>query len=160
MNGKTDASMSGRIYIDTNILIVAFEGQGVLRDLTAQLLVSTPIGERPRLVTSEFTLSELLVKPYELKRDDLITLYDNWILTNDYLEVVPVVRDVLKDAAQLRARDKGLKLPDAIHLTTAIGTGCKYFLTGDRRISGQFGVEIVHPAEDVLRVLIDVGMRK
>src|ERR1043165_4059637 len=94
-------------------------GGGRLRDLLQSFLPAEPVQAPQRLVTSELTLSELVVKPLELQRADLIQVYDNWMITNPYLEVVPISRDVLFKAALLRAKNKSLKLPDAIHLTTA-----------------------------------------
>jgi predicted nucleic acid-binding protein len=82
------------------------------------------------------------VKPFEKRNAELINVYDNWMITNSYLEVVPIARDLLFKAAHLRANDKSLKLPDAIHLTTARETRCHYFLTNDDRIKGPYGVEI------------------
>ena len=46
------------------------------------------------------------------------------------LEVIPINRDILEDAAQWRATSK-LKLPDAIHLATALHRQCDSFLTND-----------------------------
>lgn len=148
---------SDRVYIDTNVFIEAFEGRTRLSELLRSLLVAEADRQPQRLVTSELTLAELLVKPLEMKRNDWVQTYDNWTFTNPYLEVVPIVRRVLRDAAELRARDKGLRLPDAIHLTTAIGTQCKYFLTKDRRIAGQFGVEILHATEENVQSLLSAS---
>ncbi len=143
MNGTINAGQDTRVYLDTNIFIEIFEGRGRLSELLTRLLTAVENEDRQRLVTSQLALAELLVKPIALQREDLISVYDNWTISNTYLEVVPVVRELLKDAAALRANDKSLKLPDAIHLTTAIGTQCRYFLTRDKRIKGQYGVEIL-----------------
>lgn len=155
MSGTTELKVIDRIYLDTNVFIEAFEGRGSLSELVASLLTKTPDRQPQHLVTSELTLSELLVKPMELDRQDLVQIYDNWMISNTYLEVVPVVREVLHDAAQLRARDKALRLPDAIHLTTAVGTQCRYFLTNDKRIAGQFGVEILALTESNVERLLN-----
>jgi predicted nucleic acid-binding protein len=147
MNGTTEAGQSERIYLDTNVFIEAVEGRSRLSELVTELLLAFPDRSPQRLVTSELTLSELIVKPIEAKRPDLVQVYDNWTISNPYLEVVPVVREVLRDAAILRANDKTLRLPDAIHLTTGRGTQCRYSLTKDKRIRGQFGVEILDLTE-------------
>jgi predicted nucleic acid-binding protein len=143
MSGTIEPKITDRIYLDTNVFIEAFEGRGRLRDLLQSFLPMEPVRTPQRLVTSELTLSELLVKPLEMQRDDLINVYDNWMITNPYLEVVPIDRGVLFKAALLRAKNKSLKLPDAIHLTTAQEMNCRYFLTNDDRIKGPHGVEIL-----------------
>ena len=43
-------------------------------------------------------------------------------------------------SAELRARYRNLKLPDAIHLSAAIAAGCSHFLTGDEGLSGQMEI--------------------
>lgn len=155
MNGTIDAKPDTRVYLDTNIFIEIFEGRGRLSELLTQLLIAVENEDRrQRLVTSELALAELLVKPIALQRHDLIRIYDNWTTSNSYLEVVPVVRDVLSDAAALRASDRSLKLPDAIHLTTARGTHCRYFLTRDKRIKGQYGVEILDATQENVEALL------
>jgi predicted nucleic acid-binding protein len=155
MSGTTSPRLKDRVYLDTNVFIEIFEGRTSLSGLLTELILATPELRPQRFVTSELTLSELLVAPIEAGRQDLARLYDSWTITNTYLEVVPVVRDVLRDAASLRARDKTLRLPDAIHLTTAQGTQCRYFLTKDKRIKGQFGVEILFLAESSVRNLLE-----
>lgn len=120
---------------------------------------SEPIGDRQLLVTSHLTLAELLVKPIELGRSDLAHLYDNWTLTNSYIEAVPLVRDILSDAARLRASDKALKLADAIHLTTARGTGCSHFLTNDDRIRDRLGLAVVRLTEPDVNALLGMVER-
>lgn len=158
MNGTTDR-VASRVYLDSNVFIEAFEGRGRLAELLRKLLLTANVPAGPPLVTSELTAAELLVKPLQLGRHDLVQICDNWTISNPYLEVVPVVRGVLKDAAELRARDRGLKLPDAIHMTTAIGTRCRYFLTNDKRIKGQFGVEILDLSEANMEMLLETPSR-
>ena len=85
-------------------------GRGPLSELITRLLLAIDNPERPRLVTSHLTLAELLVKPIEMNREDLIQIYNNWMISNAYLEVVPIVGDVLRDAAYLRAHNKGAQI--------------------------------------------------
>jgi predicted nucleic acid-binding protein len=93
-------------------------------------------------------VSELLIKPYELGRDDLVRTYDNAIVSNEVIEVVPIVPEVLRDAAWLRSQHKSLKLPDAIHLTTSIGAHCSHFLTNDTRLrSARLSLELIRLTE-------------
>jgi predicted nucleic acid-binding protein len=58
--------------------------------------------------------------------------------------VIPIDRSILVDAAHYRAR-LGIKLPDAIHVATAVAAGCEIFLSNDRKI--------ITPAGMVLRKL-------
>ncbi|MCV9962104.1 type II toxin-antitoxin system VapC family toxin [Pararhizobium sp. BT-229] len=130
-----------RIYLDTNIFIYAFEETSQRSNLLAQLFtVSSSAGAC--FVISELSLSELLVKPYRDADDVMIDQYEGFLLTSDWLEVLSVVRPTLAYAAVLRSQNKGLKLPDAIHLSTAIGASCSHFLTGDMGIVDTY--ELIH----------------
>ena len=131
-----------RIYLDTNIFIALKETGGEIGLKLVDVLGAVPLGPQTVLATSELTLAELLTKPYADKRDDLIAQYDNWILASSWLEVGPVSRDVLWYAAVLRSHYKSLKLPDAIHVSTAIGLGCSHFLTTDAGIRDTY--ELLH----------------
>lgn len=131
-------ALPGRLYLDTNIFIYAFEGSAEPAALLRQLLLSPQRDGRPQLVTSEFTLAEALVHPYRRSDAARIELYENWTASNAYVEVGPVDRAVLRGAAALRADHAALKLPDAIHIATAILGGCPYLLTADGQLSDAY----------------------
>lgn len=64
----------GKIYLDTNIFILAFENDSKISTALANLL---SIGDHTRrFATSELTLSELLVKPYRDENDSAIDRYE------------------------------------------------------------------------------------
>lgn len=157
-----------RLYVDSNIFIRLFEGNDEIATALAELfLLETKRPEQP-LATSELTLAEVLVVPYREQNDRLIDAYDGWTKSNDYLEVGPLDRGVLWYAALLRSQYQSLKLPDAIHVSTAIGMRCSHFLSADRRLADRYelthtrhgvtkgpaSVEVVHPERDVVDQLI------
>jgi len=82
------------------------------------------------VVTSELTLAEVLVKPLKDQNPAIQHAYRAFLAPTPVLEVVPISRDILEEAAQWRATTK-LKLPDAIHLATALRSKCDSFLTND-----------------------------
>ena len=127
------------VYLDTNIFIKAFEGQDEQSHALVGLFSGeTPSGSAP-FVTSELTLAELLGVPYR-KHDDINRLrYETLIQTTDWLTVAPVDREVLAAAALLRSAHS-LKLPDAIHISTAIKLGCQYFMSEDQGIRGPYAL--------------------
>ncbi|WP_181700443.1 type II toxin-antitoxin system VapC family toxin [Chthonobacter albigriseus] len=123
----------GRLYLDTNIFIRAFEGTDELAARIRRLFYG--VEGRPLLVTSQLTYAEAIQKPYAERNDRLIDLYSNWLRTgNNVLDVCPLDPDCLYYAAVLRSTYKSLKLPDAIHLSTAFGSQCTHFLSDDQRL--------------------------
>lgn len=133
-------AVAEKVYLDTNVFIAAFENRNELSDLLANLF--TVDTEKARFATSELTLSELLVKPYKTADDAAIDLYEGMIQTSEWLEVLPVGRQMLWYAAVLRAEYPSLKLPDAIHVSTAFAAECSHFLTGDAGLKEMY--QIVH----------------
>lgn len=134
-------SLHQRIYLDTNIWIYALEGfPAFIQELTA-LFQSIDQGNL-EAITSELTLAEVLVKPIQNGNVTQQDTYKQAITSHSHLQVIPVQRDLLIDAAQLRVTAK-LKLPDAIHAATALRSQCSTFLTNDVKFQSVPGLQTV-----------------
>ena len=130
--------MSAKVYLDTNVFIRAFEGSDALSLALVDLLaIDVP---EPAFATSELTLAELLVHPYRHGDETGRRRYDNIVRPSAWLQVGPVDRQVLTGAAILRSKYR-LKLPDAIHVSTALHFGCELLITGDGGLDGSFSLE-------------------
>ena len=130
-----------RVYLDTNLFIYALEGFPEYADRISELFAAVDRGVLSA-VTSELTLAESLVKPFmdnDLHRQ---TLYREIIQHSEILTVAPVSRDILIEAARLRSVSS-LRLPDAIHLATALAAGCTSFISNDKKISSVSGIVMV-----------------
>lgn len=131
-----------RLYLDANILILLGEGQDERATLLTEIVASLQVNQTPFLCTSELTLAEVLVKPYREHNDRLITQYENWLVPGGFIQIGAVDSYVLRYAAVLRSKYKSIRLPDAIHISTAIGFGCSLFLSGDKRLPDT--IELTH----------------
>lgn len=119
------------VYLDTNALIYITEGApgfkaGIEHFLRAALAANA------HLVTSELTITEVLVVPIRDENQQLIDAYNE--LFETFVEALPVERSILIRAAQLRATTAKLRTPDAIHLATAEHLKADVFVTGDAKI--------------------------
>jgi len=132
--------LGGRVYLDTNVFISAFENSSELGQALKNFILNAPAATRPPFVTSALTFAELLVKPIRARNEELLGLYDNLSHTSELIEVVPVVGDVLFSSAVCRAAYGNLKLPDAIHIATAAGMHCNLMLTSDTRLVGSYSL--------------------
>lgn len=130
------------IYFDTNVFIYSIEGHEEYSDLLEKLF-SQIFEERLEVFTSELTLAECLVKPIKDKNDEAVQQYEAHIQDNSILTVKPVTRGILKRSAHVR-NELNLKLPDAIHMATAIEKGCKTFITNDRKLKAPEGMKQVY----------------
>jgi predicted nucleic acid-binding protein len=161
-----------RLYVDANIIIHLVEHRDNLSKALTDLFTAQAKGQ-PFLVTSELTLTEVLVGPCRERNDSLVDFYEVSTWSNNQLEMVPVMRAVLWDAAVLRSQYPSLRTPDAIHASTAIGMSCSHFLTADKRLANRYElahhryglvkdpatVEILRPKLDMVRQLTEIAAR-
>ncbi|HEV8580073.1 MAG TPA: type II toxin-antitoxin system VapC family toxin [Thermoanaerobaculia bacterium] len=130
MIGET---LGQRFYLDANFFIYVLEESEPWAEAARRILISLDRGEC-EAVTSELSLAECLVKPLELGRTEIAEVYLEFLRDRRSLLVVPVSREVLIEAARLRAQNR-IKPPDAVHGATALQGGCASFLTNDDRLN-------------------------
>jgi predicted nucleic acid-binding protein len=119
-------------YLDTNVLIAIAESPTSLETGQMAFLDKLARGEAAAL-TSEASLSECLVKPFADNNQHAIDIYLALFSAPSALMVMAITREILIDAARLRARSK-MSFPDAVHVSTAHAACCSVFVTEDRRI--------------------------
>lgn len=121
-----------RVYVDSNILIYAVEGVPTTAS-PARELIKFLRAHRGLMFTSEITLAEVLAPskgrgawPLHTKR----RVYLDLLVFSGTVNLLPVTREILIRTADLR-KNASLKLPDAIHLESAIHGKCRFLVTGD-----------------------------
>jgi predicted nucleic acid-binding protein len=146
----------GRIYLDSNILISAFSGEAERGNapLLMEMLAAVANVSSAPFLTSELSLAETLVRPFRNENQEAVAEFQTVVQPSAWLEVLPVDRTVLIRSAQLRAQRPALKLPDAIHLATALEAGCAHMLTADQGVHSELPVVIIRPEADTLRAII------
>ena len=81
--------------------------------------------------SSVITLTEVLIQPLRLGKNDLVKAYEAILTNSVYFTLAPVSLTVAKQAAYLRAK-YNLRTPDALQIASALETTCDAFLTNDR----------------------------
>lgn len=119
----------GNFFIDTAPLIYFIEGNEKYQKILDRFFSSNQQG-LSILYSSVLTLTELLVLPMKLNREDLVEKYELILTQSKYFELIPLDVVIAKLASKLRVK-YGLKTPDAIQLATSIHVGCDFFLTND-----------------------------
>ena len=128
--GRLILPPSGPVYVDTSTVIYRVEGLEPFA--TASLPAWDALQEGScRVLTSDLTLLEVLVRPLRDGNARLVELHRKILTETEGLESIGIVRDILEMAAGLRAGHR-LKTPDSIHAATAIHSGATLFLTNDR----------------------------
>ncbi len=120
------------IYIDTVTIIYAVEQTPTYGVLLNPLWHSLQAGNL-EVFSSELTLMETLIRPIRNSDTFLVDAYER-LLGSPQMQLIPISKTVLREAARLRAITPSLRTPDAIHIATATISGCTQFLTNDRQL--------------------------
>jgi predicted nucleic acid-binding protein len=140
------SSLGGRaVGIDTAIVIYFIEEHPKFLPLVLPLFREADQGKRD-LITSAVTLLEVLVVPYRAGNRALADRYEALLTRSRGIRLIDATLDQLRAAAQLRAAT-GVRIPDALQLVAALGSGCTAFVTNDRRLPAIPGLRIVQLEE-------------
>lgn len=131
-----------RVYIDANVFITAMETPGAHCDHAWWIIRSVEDGDIAG-VTSEITLAEVLVKPMQMGNVELVAAYQQMIVPGIRFDVLPIRRDILISAAELRTRRTSIRLPEAIHIASALSASCRFMVTDDRQLHSVERIKIL-----------------
>jgi predicted nucleic acid-binding protein len=132
---------SGAVAVDTAVFIYFIEEEPRFLPHILPLFIEADRGERT-LVTSALTLLEVLVVPYRAGDTRLADRYDRLLTSSRGIRMVELGHEHLRAAARLRAAT-GAKTPDAIQLVAALTSGCRTFVTNDRRLPSIPGLTVL-----------------
>ena len=124
--------MGDRIFFDTNPIIYLLDDHPVYAVLVENFILQKKLSGC-ELYTSVITNAEFLYKPIANREYNKLDIYNHFIERLEFY-VSPITETIAYQSAQLRAKYKGLKLPDALQLATAIEHHCDAFLTNDERL--------------------------
>ena len=131
---------SGPVGIDTAVFIYFVEENPQFLPVVRPIFAAAD-GGKCELVASSLTLLEVLVVPFRTGDLQLAKQYEALLTRSRGVRLVDISRDHLRMAAQLRATS-GVATPDALQLSAAIGSGCRGFVTNDRRLPATSGLKI------------------
>lgn len=128
------------IALDSCIWIYHLENHPEYAALTRQVLEAVE-GGSCQAVSSELTLLEILVRPLQMELQDVADEYELLLSSFPNFSLEPISRDILLQAATLRAR-QGLRTPDAIVSATAMAAEATLLVTNDRHLSRVQGIQV------------------
>ncbi len=118
------------IFFDTAPFIYYFEDNPDYGQLINQLL-SSIYKNNSSFVSSYITYIELITKPKQLGRDDIVAKYRDYFTNSDNLSIYPLNLMVSEKVAEIRTHYH-FKTPDAIQIATAIICGADYIITNEK----------------------------
>lgn len=134
------------IYLDTAPLIYYLEENTSYFNFLEKLFRKNENGDFI-FYTSVITLAEILTLPMRLGNKKLIKQYQMFLLESPTLKVISVNGVIAKLAAKLRA-EYSFRLPDAIHMATALEIKADYFLTNDLALNKVKGLQVITPTHE------------
>ena len=121
------------IALDTCLWIYHFERHPEFSKPVELILTAVARG-RCKAIASELVLLELITGPLKLGRQDAADEYETLLTHYPNLTLAPITRNILLEAAQIRAL-YGFRTPDAIILATAKEHGAILVVTNDQNWS-------------------------
>lgn len=130
------------IFIDTAIFIYLLEDHPRYGLQISDFFDQISLG-KIQAVTSHITLSELLVKPYELTHENKAEEYHGLIASFPNLKLASTSEQAAIHAAQIRAKYK-FSLIDSLQLAIAEDEKAKFFLTNDKQLKKYSDMPILY----------------
>jgi len=120
---------ANNICIDSSVLIYHLEDIKPYNKLT-KILISEIAKGQANCIISALTITELLIKPYKLKDDEKIRLFEEFTKSLPNTIIQAIDYGIAKTAASIRA-EYDLRTPDSLILATALQSGSQLFITND-----------------------------
>ena len=92
--------------------------------------------------SSVILLPEVLMLPTRLGKTQLVKAYREILFNSQHFQLVAVSLQIGERATGLRAQ-YNLRTPDAIHMATALETGCEVFLTNDNGLKRVSEIQVL-----------------
>ena len=122
MNTITTGIKGKRVYFDTNAIIYYLEQLSPFYEIVLPIFESIGMGEI-QAYTSEFTLTEILIKPMKENAIELVQDIKDLLLDPDLFVLTKTHQELFIKAAELGGRH-GLRSADAIHCASATENHC------------------------------------
>lgn len=123
-------SQINKIGLDVNIILYYLHQDKSFGKQSLKLLTAT---ETKTKIISALVYTEAFVYVFEDDDESLVKKQLKALESIPKLQIIVPTKQICLTAAQLRAAYK-LKTPDAIHLATAIDSGCDAFITNDSNL--------------------------
>ena len=136
-----------RVYFDTNAIIYFLEQNEQFYDVVLEIfkLIGT---DDISALTSEFTLTEILIKPIRENERALIQNIKDLLLDREFFTLTETSESLFIKAAETGATHS-LRPADAIQFPSALQNHCHFFVSNDARFKSVGGLEVVRLIEYV-----------
>ena len=88
------------------------------------------------------TVEEYCVYPLSLGNEKAVENFNSFI-SGMNIAVISADKGIALEAARIRAKYKGFKALDAVHLATAEASECEFFITNDKQLRQMKEIKII-----------------
>lgn len=135
------------VYFDANPIIYFLEGNAKYAQIIQQIFQARQ-DDVFQAVTGHLCLAELLVKPVK-DNNQILIQHIKQLFQSGFIALHAHHQATFELSASIRAKTQ-LKMPDALHVATAINCGADVFLTADNQISNKVAEIAVMNLNDLL----------
>lgn len=121
------------VYLDSAPVIYYLDDIAPYNDIVQREIIDR-VSSWTRFVSSTILNTEYLVYPLRTAMYEKVAAFDEF-KTMLRLEMPFVTDEISYRAALLRAKYRGLKGMDALHIATALQSRCDVFVTNDKQLS-------------------------
>jgi predicted nucleic acid-binding protein len=146
--GTLTSLLGKRAYLDANVFIYAANGFAPFSRVLKEVFDAVD-GDKMTAITSELTVAEILVTPFRNADARQETECRRIVAPRPGFGLIEIKAEILEKAARLRAANRALRLPDAIHLATAILSKCDVVLTNDQHLKAAKQIPVILLADAV-----------
>lgn len=126
-----------RIYLDASPVICLVERVHPYAGSAASILGASHV----KRVCSQLTRMECRVHPIRSNNQPVLSQFDAFFAAA-IDEYIPLTAEVIDQATHIRAT-YNFKVPDALHLASAVVSGCDALLTNDHKLQQFDGLEVL-----------------
>ena len=139
--------MSGiRVCIDTNVFLNVLNRESVFYQDSKEVLNAVDLGTLEAVIPT-LVIAEILTGFYTDNKDDKADQFLSTIVSNKNIEVVQLSIEIAASSAVIRAKT-GMRLPDAMVMSTALHEKVDYMVTNDGNFPDSFqGLRSIKSAE-------------
>ena len=139
--------MSGiRVCIDTNVFLNVLNRESVFYQDSKEVLNAVDLGTLEAVIPT-LVIAEILTGFYTDNKGDKAEQFLSTIISNKNIEVVQLSIEIAASSAVVRAKT-GMRLPDAMVMSTALHEKVDYMVTNDGNFPDSFqGLRSIKSAE-------------
>jgi len=138
---KTVISKLKRLGFDTSMFIYFIEKNQTYIDILRELFSELDKGKF-KGYGSVITLTEVLIHPLKLGKNDLVNEYLNILQRSRNFEIISIDPNIAIEAAKLRSV-YSIRTPDAMQIASMVSVNCQAFITNDKKLKAIKEIRVI-----------------